>query len=233
MCNTKVLAFLVGIVYSLFVYFLFSGNTFEAECFSALILPILTLGYFCGAEKKSIYFIAFLVLYSISDLMVIVSDVFSDIVYYFVGNSLYILAYVALVIEISKSLNLKEMLKHYKFSILVLLLLDSFIAYSLLDVVDPYLDLGSEYFIEITYNISMLLILSLALLNYFHQESRKAFYLLIGAICIVFSEVLNVAYMYVSHQNLLSFLTITLALVGFFFLYQQTKLKYKKSNPMY
>jgi predicted membrane protein len=99
-------------------------------------------------------------------------------------------------------------------------------------IVNPYLELGAEYVLEIVYNISMLMILSLGLLNYFYKNNRKAFYILIGALCIVFAEVINIAYMYVSHQNLLNFLTISLGLVGFYFLYAQAKLKYEKQDEI-
>ncbi|MFD2726423.1 hypothetical protein [Hyunsoonleella rubra] len=230
MCSPKLLAFLVGSVYTLFVIFQFKGDEYIAESCSAFILPLLAMGYFCMVQKRSLFFILFLVLYSISDLMVIFSKSLPGDVDYFLGNSLYILAYLSLLIEISKSLCFKYVLKNYKFSIAVLLALNAYIAYALLKVVNPYLIFGSEYFIEITYNVSMLLILSVALLNYFQKDSRKAFYILIGALCIVFSEVLNVAYLYVSHQNLLNFLTVTIALVGFYFLYEQTKLNYKNTK---
>ncbi len=227
MCSPKLLAFLVGTAYALFVYFQFQGNEYMAQCCSALILPILAVGYFCIAQKKSLFFILFLILYSVSDLLVIFSPKIPMEIDYFLGNTLYILAYISLVIEISKSLCFKYVLKHYKFSILVLLGLNAYIAYALLQVVHPFLDWNSQYILEVVYNVSMLLILSVALLNYFHKDNRKAFYILIGALCIVFAEVLNVAYMYVSNQNLLSFLTITIGLLGFYFLYQQARLNYK------
>ncbi|TBN04383.1 hypothetical protein EYD45_07130 [Hyunsoonleella flava] len=232
MCSPKVLACMVGSIYALFVYFLFSGKLFYADATSALILPIITIAYFCNVEKRSLYFVLFLVLYSISDLMIIFSDKLSYHIDYFIGNGLYILAYIALTIEIGRNLSLSYILKHYLFSIIVLFILNSYIAYVLLQIVNPYLDLGAEYILEIVYNASMLMILSLALLNYFYKDSRKAFYILVGAICIVFAEVINIAYLYVSHQNLLNFFTISLGLVGFYFLYEQAKLKYRKQDKV-
>ena len=231
MCSPKLLAFLIGIIYALFVYLLFSGHLFYAEGVSALFLPVLTLGYFCNVKKRSLYFILFLVLYSISDLMTIISGSLSHDVLYFLGNSLYILAYLALTVEIGKNLSFQYIIKNYLFSIIVLFLLNTYIAYVLLQVVNPYLILGAAYILEIVYNISMLMILSLALLNYFYKnDSRKAFYILIGTICIVFAEVINVAYLYITHKNLLNFFTISLGLVGFYFLYEQSKLKYKMED---
>lgn len=232
MCNPKVLASLVGTIYALFMYFLFSGNLFYAESISALILPVLTLAYFCNVERRSLFFILFLLLHSISDVMVIFSNKLDYDVDYFLGNILYILSYIALTIEIGRNLSLSYIFKHHLFSIIVLFFLNSYIAYVLLQIVNPYLHMGAEYVVEIAYNISMLMILSLALLNYFYKDSRKAFYILIGAMCIVFAEVINVTYLYVSHQSLLNFLTISLGLIGFYFLYEQAKLKYKGKDKV-
>lgn len=232
MCSPKILAFLIGSIYALFVYFLFSDLLFYAESSSALILPILTLWYFCSVKERSVYFILFLIFYSISDLMIIISDKLTYHVDYFLGNILYILAYIALTVEIGRNLSFKYMFKNNLFSIIVLFLLNVYIAYVLMQIINPYLELGAEYVLEIIYNISMLMILSLALLNYFYKDNRKAFYILIGAMCIVFAEVINVAYLYISHQNLLSFLTISLGLVGFYFLYAQAKLKYNKRDKI-
>ncbi len=233
MCSPKLLAFLIGLIYALFVYFLFSGHLFYADSASSLILPVLTLGYFCNVKKRSLYFILFLVLYSMSDLMIIFSDKLLYKLDYFIGNSLYILAYIALIIEIGRNLSFQYIIKNYLFSIIVLFVLNTYIAYVLLQVVHPYLQLSAEYILEIVYNISMLMILSLALLNYFYKDSRKSFYILIGAICIVFAEVINIAYLYVSQQNLLNFFTISLGLIGFYFLYEQAKLKHKKEDKQY
>ncbi len=228
MCNPKVQIVLLSVCYILFVCFLFTENVFLTQCFSALILPVITLCYFCSIKQRSIYFVLFLVIYSISDLITIFSDSLPTLTSYYLCNTLYILAYIALVVEIAQSLDFKHILKNYKFSIAVLFALNAYIAYQLLRIVNPDLILGSIYFVELTYNVVMLLILSLALLNYFYKDSRKAFYILIGALCIVFAEVLNIAYLYVSHQNLLSLLTISLGLIGFYFLFAQAKLKYKK-----
>ncbi|MGC6430478.1 MAG: hypothetical protein ACON5F_05505 [Jejuia sp.] len=230
MCGPKVQAILIGVCYTLFVYFLFSGNTFLTYCFGALILPIITVFYFCSVQQRSIYFVLFLVIYSLSDLISIFAENLPIRTGYYICNTLYILAYIALSVEIARSLDFQKILKHYKFSIIVLLLLNAYIAYQLLQIVNPDILFGSIYITEITYNIVMLLILSFALLNYFNKDSRKAFYILVGTLCIVFAEVLNVAYLYVSKQNLLSLLTISLGLIGFYFLYAQAKLNYKKTD---
>ena len=232
MCSPKVLATIIGSIYTLFVYFLFSNLLGYADNTSAFILPVLALAYFCNVEKEnwSLFFILFLVLYSISDLMILISDKLPFYYDYFIGNALYILAYISLSIEIGRNISFTYILKNYIFSVIVLFILNCYIGYKISQIINPYLEFGSEYLTEIMYNVSMLMVLSLALLNYFCNDSKKALYVLIGAICILFSEVLSVAYLYVSHQSVLNFFTITLKLIGVYFFYGQAKLKYAKQE---
>ena len=83
----------------------------------------------------------------------------------------------------------------------------------------------NEYFVEIAYNVSMLLVLTASLLNYLYRDDKKSLLIFLGSLSIVFSEVLGVAYMYVDQQNLLNFLVTTLTLLAFYFYFTQSNLK--------
>ena len=72
-----------------------------ADIIRALLLPLLTVLYCLKGKEKSVYFFSFLVVYSISELLGLVSyyDADSQLFYdflYFGGNILYITAYVFL-----------------------------------------------------------------------------------------------------------------------------------------
>ena len=86
-----------------------------------------------------------------------------------------------------------------------------------------------EYFIELIYNIVMLLLLSTSLLNYFYRDNKKSLYMFLGSLLIVFSEVISVAYLYISSHYSLNLIVVTLALLAFYFFYQQSKLSNDKS----
>ena len=88
----------------------------------------------------------------------------------------------------------------------------------------------NEYFVEIIYNISMLLLLSASLLNYFYKDNKKSLFMFLGSLSIVFSEVIGVAYMYVAEQNLLNFISTTLTILAFYFFCKQTKLSNEEVN---
>ncbi len=237
MRNPKILIFLLGIVYLFFVYFLLTGNTLYAIIFGTSFYPIIALFYLFNVKKKPLFFTLFLVFFSTSELLLIIFSIvgyeyINKMFDYFLGNTLYILAYSFLVLDISKNLSFKKLLKDYKITMVVLVVLSIYVSYKLLEIVKPSL-LDYQYSVEIIYNLVMLLVLSMALLNYSNKNSKKAFYLLIGALCIVFSEVMNIAFMYVSSQKLLRFFNVTLLLIEGWFFYQQSLLNYKKTKSLY
>ena len=231
MYKSKVLIGFVLICYFLFAIFEFSGNEVVAYYFDSLIVTLITIIYVLFVERKSTLFLMFLVCYSLSDIMGVVirnmpydeSLKLYDFEYY-IGNSLYIIAYVFLIIKISKSLDFKHVIKHFKMHLIVLSVLNIYLLYVLHAIINPNLVLEIDYYLELTYNIIVLLLLSIALLNYFYKDNKKSLYLFLGALCIVFSEVIDIAYIFVDQRCFLNVLATTLALGAFYFLYQQSKL---------
>lgn len=225
MLKSKILEGLVILIYILFVLFQFTGHDDWAYYCSSLILPVITITYFIKVKNRSLFFTLFLVLFSVSDLLVFVEDfsIFKKIDYY-LGNVLYILAYTCLLIEICKSINFKNLFKHYIIHSVVLSVLSIYIVYFLQSIVKPFVSVNDEYYVELIYNIVLLLLLSTALLSYFCKDNVKSLYLFLGVLSVVFAEVMWVAYNYVAERNLLNLLSTTLYLVGFYFFYKQSKL---------
>ena len=231
MYKSKVLISFVLIFYLLFAVFEFSGYEIMAYYFNSLIVPLITVLYIVFIERKSKLFLMFLICYSFPDILGLVirnmphdeSLKLYDFQYY-LGNALYILAYLLLSIKIIKSLNFKQILKYFKTHVIVLSLLNIYLLFVLHTIINPNLVRASDYYLELSYNIIVFLLLSMALLNYFYKDNKKALYLFLGALCIVFSEVLDIAYIYVDQRCSLNILATTLALGAFHFLYQQSKL---------
>ena len=231
MYKSKVLVGFVLICYFLFAIFEFSGNEMMSYYFHSFIVPLITIIYILFVKRKSKLFLLFLIFYSISDILgIIISNMpydESQYLYdfeYYVGNGLYIIAYTFLIIEIGKSLNFKHVIKHFKMHLIVLSALNVYLLYVLHAIINPNLVQENDYYLEFIYNIVVLLLLSIALLNYFYKDNKKSLYLFLGALCLVFSEVMDIAYIYVDQRCFLNFLATTLALGGFYFLYQQSKL---------
>ncbi|MCF7561695.1 hypothetical protein L3X39_13690 [Sabulilitoribacter multivorans] len=238
MYKSKVLIGCVLLVYILFAFFEAIEQYTVAFYLDSLIIPLITLIYLLFVRRKSRLFSLFLIFFSISDLIGIVTDnwlyynVSSDedaIFYeydYYLGTALYIIAYIFLFVKISQSLCVKHVLRNFKIHLFVLSVLNIYLVYVLQIVVEPHLIYKYEYGFELVYNIVMLLVLSVSLLNFFHKENKKSLFLFIGSLCIVFSEVLDIAYIYIAQRSFINFLGTTLALVAFYFYYQQSKLLY-------
>lgn len=231
MFKSKVLVGIVLVCYLLFIVLEFSGNEGLAFYFHSLIVPIITIIYTFFIKRKSKLFWLFLIFYSLSDVLGILivsishdeSKLLYDFEYYF-GNSLYILAYLFLVFKIIKSLSLKHVIKYLKVHVVVLTVLNVYLLYVLHAIINPNLVLESDYYLELTYNIVVLFLLSISLLNYFYRDNKKSLYLFFGTLFIVFSEVMDIAYIYIAPRCFLNFLSTTLSLSAFYFFYQQSRL---------
>lgn len=228
MRKSKVLIGLIVLVYILFVVFQFKGNEVVASSLSSVIFPLIAVLYCVTVKPKTLYFCLFLISYSLSELIFFITDFIPYAYIYYIGNILSMLAYVFLLFEVCRHVCIKHIIKNFKIHIVVLTGLNVYIAYILQEAINPFLEVTVEYLLEVTYNVVMLLLLSVSLLNYLYKDDKKSLFFFLGALCIVFSEVINVAYLYVSHEDLLNFMSITLFLLAFYFLYQQSKLELVK-----
>ena len=233
MYKYKIFVGLILIVYLLYAIFQFSGNSVIAYNLDSLIIPLITLIYILSSKKKNIFLLLFLLCYSISDLMGLFNSFIPNKIDYYLGNSLYILAYFFLFVKIALSMDWFHVLRNFKIHLIVLTALNVYLVYVLQVIVGPYVGMQGQYFVELVYNTMMLLVLSGALLNYFYRDNKKGLYLFIGSLCIVFSEVIEVAYIYISQKSLLGFLSTTLALGAFYFFYQQSKLFNEEKEHIY
>ncbi|MDN3665438.1 hypothetical protein ACFFU1_15800 [Algibacter miyuki] len=230
MFKSKFFVVLVLIVYALFVFFEFSGNEDMASILETFIVPIITVRYLLYVKSRERFFLLFMVLYSLSDLVRFAGhfihfnrgSMFFQTRYY-LGNILSISAYAMLLVMLLKSLSIKYVLRHCRIHLLVLSALNVYLIYVLQAIQEPGIIYNIDYYFECLYNVMMLLLLSVSLLNYFYRDNEKSLFLFCGVLCIVFAEVILVANIFISKSNLLSFLVTTLILGAFYFFYEQTK----------
>lgn len=203
----------------------------------SLILPLLTVLYYVIRKDRYSYFFYFLVVYSISEFMGVFSylakssTLISDIIFYG-GNVLYIIAYVLLILEIIVSMKFKKIFKRFPLPIIVLIAFDVYSVILVSETSFSSIKLSGlvDYSIEIIYNISIMLLLTITFINYISRHSKKAMNLLVGAICIVFSEVIQVAHYYVSERNILIVVYSILLVLAFIFFYIQSGMVYEEEK---
>lgn len=231
MYRSKVLIGNVLLCYLLFTIFEFCGCKTGAYYFHSLIVPLITLMYWFAIEKRSRLFFWFLLCYSVSDviglLLFVVPLENEQKLYdfeYYLGNLLYIFSYLFLVIKISESLNFRDLLAYFKTHVIALLVLYVYLVFVLQGLIEDKLYEESDYYFELIYNIVSIALLPISLLNYLYNDNKKALMLFGGSLCIVFSEIIDVAHIYVLDFRVLNFLSTTFALIAFYLFYQQSKL---------
>lgn len=209
----------------------------QANIVRSFLLPILTVYYCINGKNKNGYFFAFLVLYSITELMGLFSKqaeehVFVDNIIFYLGNLMCVLAYTFLFIEVYKSMDVKKIFNRFALHVFVLIALDIYSVVLVTDIAikSDYLHGPLDYFVEITYNTIIMLLLTITLINYISRDSKKAMNLLLGSLCIVFSEVIQVAYYYVTEKNILIVVYSALLVVAFYFFYLQSGLTYSSGS---
>jgi len=208
----------------------FNGNQWLANTSRALIVPLFTGLYFINNKNHSPYFSLFLVCYSISDLISIVGFSIRLEWEYYIGNALYIVAYLALTYEILLSISMKHILKHFKIHVIVLCVLNLYVNYVLIKFQPDYFS-TTDLAMELLYNIATVVLVSISLLNYFYRDDNKALILFMGSLSVAVSEVIQIAYYYVldnSESNVLIVSYSLFLILGFYFYYTQSKLEYEE-----
>lgn len=243
MFKSKILVGCVLQLYILFVFFEVIGEYTIAFHLDGLIIPLITFIYLIFIKRKSKLFLLFLIFYSVSDLMGIATSNLlyynlpysnkENLIYYaydyYIDTALYILAYFFLFVKIAQTLPIGYIFKHFKIHLLVLITLNIYLVYVLQIIVEPYVEFQYEYVFEFTYNVITLMVLMVALLNFIYKDNKKALYLFIGSLCLVFSEFMDIAYIYIVQKSLLNILGTTFGVVAFYFFYQQSKILNEKN----
>lgn len=230
MNKSKVLVVFILICYVLFAIFQFSGSDSLAYYFYSVIVPLITVLYLFTVKRKSKLFLFFLIFHASSDIIGMTTVTLpydeSGILYdfdYYAANTSCILAYIFLIIKISISLNFRHIFKYFKMYLVVLIILNIYLLYVIQAIISPNLVFEIDYYLELIYNIVVLLLLAIALLNYLYKDNKKALYFFLGALGIIFSEVMDIAYIYIDQSVFIYFLSITLEFMAFYFLFQQSR----------
>ena len=217
---------MLGFFYSSLILGIVSSSIFET--LELLIVPFITLIYVITIRDKSKYFTLFLVIYSISDIINIIDqDELYELIY-FTCNTLYIISYVFLLLEILKSISFKDIIKTFPIHIGVLLLLNFYIIFVMTTIINP-IDFETEHLsyvrvIEHLYNFVLLSLLSMSFLNYLFHESHKALLLFCGCLLITFSEFLLIGYYYLSEEmEILGLISTLFNVFAFVLFYYQSK----------
>lgn len=189
-----------------------------------LIFPFLTLYFFTKKEQKNLFFGLFLVFFTIAEIllfMVLGYGLHRVFGFNFInmGTSFCVLAYSSLFVFIISKMNLKKLFKKIQMHVIVLFMFGVYLLY-VLDHMIKHNGLASmsvlEYVLATTYNLSIIVILLISLLNYLYNATKKS--LFIFCLCVVFSELVQTAYFFMAREVLLDLVYTGLLSLGFCFI---------------
>ncbi len=140
------------------------------------------------------------------------------------------MAYLAFSYEILLSISKKHILKYFKAHVIVLGIVNIYANYVLIKFQSDYVS-SIDYIMELFYNVSTTILVSVSLLNYFYRDDKKALILFLGSLAIAVSEVIQIVYYYLMDGTDAHILNVSYSLfliLGFYFYYVQSKLEYEE-----
>lgn len=202
----------------------------EASAISAFMFVLLTVLYCRITDNKNKLFFSFLVIFTVSHIMSCLSwyiylDENSIDYGYYLGNALYMLSYGFLIALVVREMNFKQIVSKFLVTIIILVILNIFCVTLVTDTTKNVLSLP-EYTLEFMYNAIVMILLSVSLINYMHRDDNKAMLFLVGTIFIFFSEMIQLAYYYISYTNDLGTIYSTFLVLAFTFFYLQSQLQH-------
>ncbi|TPV32281.1 hypothetical protein FJ651_11995 [Paucihalobacter ruber] len=208
----------------------------ELEFYGAGLKVVLFLGlnllYHLEVKEKTWFFRIFLYLFTLGVAIDFIAWLFAyaenftfEGFFYYSANILFITSYAVIIAEMLSALNLKSVVKKLPVHILVLLILDIFSVIIVTETTEKVLN-PTEYILEFVYNSVVMILLSVALLNYIYRDDIKSMNMLLASILIVFSEIIQMAYFYIADNNTFNIMCSVLLVGAFLFFYIQSTLKH-------
>lgn len=193
-----------------------------------LLVLLLTVLYVVKVQPKRRFFLLFLVCFTLGEMVNFTSYVVNLNVnaidyFYYGANILYILSYIFLIIRVVEDMNIKHVISRFWIHLTILAMLDIFCVVIVSGTTEKLLS-KQEYALEFVYNAVIMVLLTVAMINYISKNSQKSMNLLLGAIFIFFSEVLQLTYFYISDIHILNVVCSFFLVLAFLFLYLQAQM---------
>ena len=229
----------VSLCLVILVILIMIGRIFDMQALSdyawILVFPFFAYLYYGLTKGHNHFFGFFLIGFAIVEVLKLVL-IENDFLGYYGSNYLIIATYSSLIIFLTKDLSIKRLIKEFKLPLIVLTVFNAYIIYALNDMIlaDNSISTNSfEFVTEVVYNVLILLLLSCSLIHYLYHQTKQALLLFLASVCIVFSEMVQVAYLFISSEQVLEIIYSLLMGIGFYFLYVYIKIKHfevKKSD---
>lgn len=201
---------------------------FPAAGLRALLVMLLCVLYYVKVKDKSFLFLMFLIIFAVAELMNFASYFIkigknSSDYFYYATNALYIISYMFLILRALKDMSIRNVLSKFWIHLVILIVLDV-LCVNIVSGTTEKLLTNSQNWMEYIYNIVVMMLLTIAMINYMSKNTQKSMNFLLGAIFIFFSEVIQYAYFYISSITVLNVVCSLFLVLAFLFFYLQSKI---------
>lgn len=216
---------LLSAIYIVLLYFDDFQSAFSVKSLALFGLLIL---FYKTVRNRRLWFGMFLLFFSLAELFNLlgvslenfdVSRTTGMIVYYVV-NVLFIVSFIFLIVRILKALSLFGIIKSHGLHLVILIAMNVFCVYSVMEIIGPSINPQDILLIYIYYTTLMTL-MTVAFLNFLQHSDKKAFFMLVGSLFLVLSEVVQITYFHILENKFLTVLWSVFSVFAFVFFYLQ------------
>lgn len=217
----KILPFILLALVLFMVTGAFNVTVRIASFIYAIIYAVLLFLQFKNKSKAHVITLSLVFFLFAEILSASISAEYLGAIYHSV-NGLYIIAYSCLIYFLFTRLDISLVWQKLKYFILVL---SAFLAFFMFYLNDIMLDergmvlWSFSFFIETLYNFIILLLLVLSFINFLYYDSKKGLLLFLACILLVFSEMIQLTYIYIINNEFLFILMSVFRVLGLFAMY--------------
>lgn len=217
--------YLIAFFTSVYIISFFIDDQLIHDGSRAIVVVLVLIKFLFHKKQGQLFFGLFLAFFSIAEITLLFDFIYNNFSYY-VGNISYILSYMCLFNHSIIEMNLKRLFKKFIFHIIVLLGLGSYLFYALYNMINYHnIKLPTiNYIIEFSYNLFIILVLLFSFLHYIYHMTKKSLVFFIACFALVFSELIQVSYLFIEEVRILNTFNSLIFVFGFYFVYKYIRM---------
>lgn len=208
------------------VYYLFKEKVDAVKISFCVLTFVLIVSCLINSKSTKYYFFGFLFFHFLAEFLSITRIIPNFKLFYAVVNFSYILSYSLLIYLLSLDVVFSQLWNRFKGFIIVLSLFGVCVLYFMNDIMFSGAKvLISVFILDTLYNVVVVVLLCFSFLTYVNHDSKKQLALFLICLSFSFSEVTQLAYIYLSNSFLLFVLFSIFKLMSFYFSNYYLKIK--------
>lgn len=226
----RAIVFMLIIASGFLIFYMLKHNRYMAEVSLCVINFLVLVCYvYNSSDFKDGFFFFFFLFFSFSArLLTLTSPNIGNVFLYVLGNIVYAISFLMLIIITYRSINIKDLWDRFGMYLVVLILFSGVVIYNMNDIMygGKMIDvLPICYITDTIYNIIIIVLLSFSFLSFIYNDSKKTLLLFLICLSFVFSDIIQLAHIYIAKYEILFYLYSVFKLIGFCLCYSYIDFK--------